>query len=352
MTATDRMHDAATLAYLIANAPGDCRYTMFLGAGASVSSGIPSAQDMVMEWRRMVGRIRGIESAEPTRVEAVDSNDSYELWLRSVGGQIRSEYSTLFKYMYPTSTCRQVYVERAVDNRQPLSGYLFLSQLVYARRFDKIITTNFDDLIADALTPSVRPLVCAVDSSIRSLHLTSPRPKIIKLHGDFLYDDITDLPGMVENAEEKLQKTCMNNGLIVVGYSGADESVMLPLRHMVGRASHLPLGLHWCIHHPVNGGQEPDVPDHVQALWRDYPERVFVYKIKSFDALMMDMCDACDCAGTGPSPPPDSYHSAFISNGGPDEPFAYRLLMALRSAGFGASCLPSMRSQERKSIDP
>lgn len=325
MTGVDRMHDAGLLARRLAtSAPGDCPYTLLLGAGASVSSGIPSAQTMIDMWRQQTCNILGAEYT---------TSGPYASWLRDTQSrfQLNTEYSCLFSYLYPTPVERQAYIEQLTDGGQPLSGYLFLSRLVRAGRFDLILTTNFDDLIVEALTQSegLKPLVCSFDSRVGTLRIASRRPKVVKLHGDFLYDHIRNIPSMVRNVEEKLWETC-RGGLIVAGYGGADESVMQTVRHMLQQPDHLRLGLHWCLYHPLGAERDSDVSDHVRALWRDHPDRVFVYNIKSFDAFMMDMCEACDCSGSGPTPRPDLYRSAFISYGGPDELFARRLCETLQ----------------------
>ena len=52
---------------------------------------------------------------------------------------------------------------------------------------------EFDDLIIEACylySERMRPIVAAHDSVIQGVRVTSSRPKIIKLHGDFLYDNI------------------------------------------------------------------------------------------------------------------------------------------------------------------
>jgi hypothetical protein len=131
--------------------------------------------------------------------------------------------------------------------------------------------------------------------------MASKRPKVIKLHGDFLYDNIKNLRREItrldRNMEEKLYQICQDSGLIVVGYSGNDESVMAPLRDMVRKPEFLNLGLHWCIQLPASGQFVASLlPPVIEELQRHYPEKVHVYAIDSFDLLMQDIFVRCDCA--------------------------------------------------------
>lgn len=62
-----------------------------------------------------------------------------------------------------------------------------------ANYFNTIFTTNFDQLVELALLQAdlkLNPIVCSHDASIASIPVVSNRPKVIKLHGDFLFDDI------------------------------------------------------------------------------------------------------------------------------------------------------------------
>jgi hypothetical protein len=52
----------------------------------------------------------------------------------------------------------------------------------------------------------LRPIVCAHDSAISSITITSKRPKIIKLHGDYLFDDIKSTVRETESLEENNKK--------------------------------------------------------------------------------------------------------------------------------------------------
>ena len=86
---------------------------------------------------------------------------------------------------------------------------------------------------------------------ILSLRITSKRPKIIKLHGDYLFDDIKntvrELETLETNMRDKLKTIASEFGLIVIGYAGNDRSVMDTLGTLLKNDSTFPHGIYWCV---------------------------------------------------------------------------------------------------------
>ena len=80
-------------------------------------------------------------------------------------------------------------------------------KLIAAGYFNTVFTTNFDDLLNEAFYrfSHVRPVVCAHDSSISGVTITSDRPKIIKLHGDYLFDNIKTTLRETESLEMNMR---------------------------------------------------------------------------------------------------------------------------------------------------
>src|SRR5436189_4493589 len=102
-----------------------------------------------------------------------------------------------------------------------------------------------------SFTDDVKPICCAHDSSIRTVRITSKRPKIIKLHGDFLYDNIKntlkELESLEQNMRDKFKQYAREFGLIVIGYSGRDRSIMDALEALLADEGNFPHGIFWCI---------------------------------------------------------------------------------------------------------
>jgi NAD-dependent SIR2 family protein deacetylase len=295
----DYLNEVALAQKVATPKPGDCPYTIFLGAGASVTAAIPSAQGMVREWQKLLYRSivgSGRKGADADFDKWVASE--YSEWKNQHSkDNPQSDYSFLFGRFYQQPKERQLYLEQLMEGKKPTFGYLYLAGLIAQGRFSRIVTTNFDDLLNDALVKyyGMKPIVCAFDSAVAGIRVASLRPKIIKLHGDFLYDNIRnmkhELKSLDSNMEEKLYELCKDCGLIVVGYSGGDESVMAPLRDMLRKAEYLNMGLHWCIYRQKDGTVQ--LPPKLADLKNYHGDRVHIYVIDGFDRLMEEMFIEC-----------------------------------------------------------
>jgi hypothetical protein len=75
-------------------------------------------------------------------------------------------------------------------------------------------------------------------------------PQIIKLHGDYKYDRLKNTEQELQELEDKIGNRFISSiqggGLLVVGYSGNDDSVMDKLNELVSVDKKLPYGVIWC----------------------------------------------------------------------------------------------------------
>lgn len=215
-------------------------FALFIGAGASASSGIKAASQMITEWRRQL-------------YEQSKSGETFEKWLKKQDWyEDEEEYSILFEKIYDQRSQRRVYIEDCVKDAKPSWGYIYLSNIIAHNYFNVIFTTNFDDLLNEAcfLYADLRPIVCAHDSAVADIRVTSARPKIIKLHGDFLYDSIKNTVRETEtlekNMRDKFMQFAREYGLVVIGYGGNARSVMDILDTILKSEGYFPNGLYWC----------------------------------------------------------------------------------------------------------
>lgn len=249
-------------------------YALFLGSGASWYSGVKTADEMVGMWRnRMYVRSK--------------KKKKYTDWLAGTDWYDKDwEYSYLFEYLYDTPSQRRDCIEEMLDGAHPSWGYVYLASMLQAQIFNAVITTNFDDLVNEACylyTDGVRPILFAHDSEVVNLRLTMSRPKIIKLHGDFLFDSIlknteSETKRLTENMEVKLAQLSQEYGLVVVGYGGRDDSVMDILERLVSDKQCFKHGIYWCL----LSGTKPR--DRVAKLLKN--NRVYAVDIGGFDELM------------------------------------------------------------------
>lgn len=257
-------------------------YSLLLGAGASITSGIRSASELIKLWRsELCSQYGGDPSA--------DENAQREYLRRNCSPWYddAKEYSSLFEKKYDLQRQRRIFVETEVAGKTPSMGYAFLVSLVNANYLNTIFTTNFDDLLNEAffLFSDQRPIVCAHDSSINSVTVTSKRPKIIKIHGDYLFDDlkstVRETESLEQNMRQKFSEFAKDYGLVVVGYGGGDRSVMDAISALLKSDDYFKNGIYWCIRRGDEVNEELR-----KLLWRD---RVYFVEIDGFDELFAEL---------------------------------------------------------------
>src|SRR5262245_38421343 len=100
-------------------------YTLLLGAGCSVSSGVRSASELCRQWRAHLYYSLAGDAATPNA-----SEDEQREWLKKNHGvwydPIR-EYSALFEKKYDMQRQRRMFVETEVAGKIPSIGYAYLT---------------------------------------------------------------------------------------------------------------------------------------------------------------------------------------------------------------------------------
>lgn len=257
-------------------------YVLFTGAGSSISSGVKGASEIIEEWRKKYFEIN--------RKEHTTFDDFYKdkYWYKT-----ETEYSFLFENLFDHPSQRREYIESIIKDAKPSWGYIYLVNLIKHEIFNTIFTTNFDDLLNEACylyTSDIRPIVCSHESTIRTIKMTSKRPKIIKLHGDFLYDNIKntvrELETLEDNIKDKIKQYASEFGMIVVGYTGRDRSIMDTLNILLKQDEYFPHGIYWCI----RKGEEPCRG--LEILLR-YP-KVKIIEIDGFDEMFAEINKSLD----------------------------------------------------------
>ncbi len=256
-------------------------YCLMLGAGASYSSGIRTAGELINVW--LIELYERFKKEEPKDIETAKNyfEKEHASWFNPL-----NSYSSLFEKKYDLPIQRRRFVENEVSGKLPSIGYAYLISLISKNFFNTVFTTNFDDLINEAFYQfsNNRPIICAHDSSIHSISITTKKPKIIKLHGDYLFDDIKstlrETESLEQNTKEKLIEFCKEYGLIVVGYAGCDRSVMDILEFLAKQDNYLKNGIYWCL-------RPQDEVNQVlrNLLWK---EKVYPVLIEGFDEIMAD----------------------------------------------------------------
>lgn len=212
----------------------DRAFAFVLGAGASRSSGIPTGGELVYEWL----------SDLQQRLDPECDNRSVDEWAASADLGIEGFdftraaefYSQIFERCFggdPEEGYARL--EQAMKDAEPSFGYSVLAHILSSTRHNVVITTNFDNLVADALSIYTRthPLVCGHESLTGFVRARMRRPVIAKIHRDLLLEPRNDTIGTSELAPEwanTLRALFRQYTPIVLGYGGNDGSLMGFLR--------------------------------------------------------------------------------------------------------------------------
>lgn len=277
-----------------------------LGAGTSASAGIPTAIDMLWEFKqnlytsqRQVSRQSVADLSNPqtrARLQAyIDSSDR----LPPEGDS--GEYAALFEEVYPSETDRRIFLDAKITGAKPSYGQLALATLVYAGKTRLIWTTNFDTLVADACakvfdTTGVLTTVNLDAPTLAAQAIDEQRwPIEVKLHGDFRSRRLKNTPEELRQQDGHLRKilinSCQRFGLVVAGYSGRDNSVMDTLEEAVTNSGTFPAGLFW-----LHRGDEPPLPRVVQLLDLAATNNIeaLLVSVENFDEILRDLIHHID----------------------------------------------------------
>src|SRR6266404_5619141 len=126
-----------------------------LGAGASASAGIPTAGDMIWEFKQLLFisqrrvSLQAVADLSNPAIRAQLQNhiDSAE-HLPAQGDP--DEYAALFEAVYPAEADRRAFIDAKVVGAKPSYGHLALATLMRANLTRLVWTPNFDPLLADA----------------------------------------------------------------------------------------------------------------------------------------------------------------------------------------------------------
>jgi Tfp pilus assembly protein PilF len=258
----------------------DSRFAFFLGAGCSVSSGIPDAARLVRQ--HWLPRLRDLRDPSRKDVDkwAAETFSGYE------PANAAAFYGEVMEELFLLPEERQREIELLCESRFPGFGYAALASLMTLPegRFNVALTTNFDDLLADAffMFTKARPLVTPHESLGNYLRPTRTRPLIVKLHGDHRLAPLNTLRAtddIRKDVEKRVRSVIRDRGLIFMGYGGNDESIVQLLSEFTEEA--LPLGVYWF-------GAEP--PAGPLRAWLESRQTVWVDEA-DFDESMLLLRD-------------------------------------------------------------
>ncbi len=272
----------------------------FLGAGASAAAGVPTAQHMIWEFKRLLYCAEHRVSIEYCSdlgdpVLRARLQGYFDTTGRFPPEGTEDEYAHYFEAAYPSEADRRRYIETAMSGAAPSYGHLVLAALAKLDRVRIVWTLNFDRVVEDALVlllGSGRVVVATLDApQIGEQALNEGRwPLLVKLHGDFqsrrLKNTTLELREQDARLRQTLVKACQRYGLAVVGYSGRDQSIVEALEEAINGGQGYPSGLFWFHRH-----DSPPVARVAQLIDRARGGGIdaHVIEVETFDELLADI---------------------------------------------------------------
>ncbi len=259
----------------------DRRFSFILGAGASISSGIPDAGKLCRRWitelymrHASTGMpIDAWATAENLEIEGFSWHEPAEFYCHIYKRRFQDDPDEGFADL-----------EEEMLGKKPGRGYAILSHLLATTRHNLVITTNFDNLIQDAMfmyTDKV-PQVCGHEALATFFHAKSRRAAIAKIHRDLLMAPMSQIEEVQKlQAAWLVPLTQAFNTFtpIVIGYGGNDGSLMGFLNEM--ERKQIRGRLFWCYYKP-SGTPRDSICSIVSKL-----NGVLVPLEQGFDGLMV-----------------------------------------------------------------
>ncbi len=228
---------------------------LFIGAGASITSGVSSAGSCIWDWKRQIFLTQnpGLEDfyAEITlgsvRKRLQQWLDAQRCWPREGADE---EYSTYVKACYPLNSDRARYFQELCRRAKPFVGCQFFSLLAQSGLFKIVWTTNFDGLAIKAVSDSTLNVIeCGLDNPDRTVRPPHDNELLhVAIHGDYRYSNLKNTRPELQKQDATLRADLIqrlhDTHLVVCGYSGRDKSVMEALLEAYKKPG--PSRLYWC----------------------------------------------------------------------------------------------------------
>ncbi len=277
------------------NAP----HAFFLGAGASISSNVISADMCIWQWKRLIFITNnpGLQHQLPD-LSLPSVQDRIQRWLDSDGNYpprgSAEEYGFYAECCYPIADDRRRYFQHLCDQAKPHVSYQLSCLLAEAEIVKSVWTTNFDGLVAKAAAAAkITPVEIGLDTAHRIVRLPNRGELLcVALHGDYRYDALKNTPGELQEQDRRLRSALVQQltdyNLVVVGYSGRDVSVMDTLTQAYSQSG---AGrLYWCGY----GDADPSpIVEKLLNTARENGREAFYIQTGGFDDLMQRLSLNC-----------------------------------------------------------
>ncbi len=273
---------------------------LFLGAGASITSGVPSAANCIWEWKRSIFLTNnpGLET-QFSELSLPSVRQKIQRWLdvqgRYPARESPDEYGFYIQECFPIADDRRAFFREKIRSAIPHYGYRILVKLAEAGLVRSVWTPNFDRLTikAAAASQSLVAVEIGIDCQER-LHRKPNRNELlcVSIHGDYRYDLLKNTSEEIRGQDEKLRAAFVeelrHTPLIVIGYSGRDDSVIDSLESAYAQSG--TGNLYWC------GFGDGEIPARVARLLaraQDGGRSAHYISSSGFDDLLLRIALHC-----------------------------------------------------------
>jgi hypothetical protein len=324
---------------------------LLLGAGASVTSGVPAAGQTVEKAARWAWCKENGRHPDDFTVRRSD----YWPWLTAqpwykAGLSPADLYPDAIDNLLGVKSDRREFFERLINPGVPPSrGYVALTQILHQGWISTVLTTNFDPCLERAAIQLNRPhrlVSITTPADYVMFSSASHDPQLIFLHGSVKHYTDKNLTDEVQSLDpqlvDKLRPLLRDHPMIVVGYRGAEASVMKDLFLAQANTDGFLHGVYWCV---LDTGQADPFPPFVTQLAGEIGSSFQLVPIKGFDDLFeKDLLASMTAAGARPMRRPSGHSVAGM-------PADMRPLGGFDVSGFEPSLLHARLRQYAERTD-
>lgn len=282
---------------------------LLLGAGASITSGIPAAAKTVEKVARWAWCKENGRHPDDITIRRSD----YWPWFTNLpwyDGRLTSAdlYPDAIDNLLGVKSDRREFFEKLINPPEipPSRGYKALTHILHQGWVSTVLTANFDACLLKATIQENRPhrLVSIATPNDYVMFNSAPLdPQLVYLHGSVERYTDKNLKDEVQSLDPQLaarvRPLLRDHPVIVVGYRGAEPSIMKDLFLAEAESGGLVHGVYWCVIEPDANGPYADF---VIQLANMVGSNFQLVAIKNFDDLFeTDIVAAMVAAGAKPT---------------------------------------------------